>query len=210
MWKIRERVFSMSVEAWKTVFDIGTLVLLFFTFAFAAGIFFTGDTINKRQEEKLRQFDKDLTEAKTELGKQQERAATAERTLLELQERIRPRSLTITQGDASIAALKKFANQKFVFTMYQDDKEVTDFAAQINAVLHSAGWKMEPTKGFLAFMLETNISIRIDPGASGETKKAADAFILAFNEQGVPTTKQLAPGPTGEPDTIQVRVGKKP
>ncbi|HWX53666.1 MAG TPA: hypothetical protein VN176_03645 [Verrucomicrobiae bacterium] len=71
----------MTVESWKTVFDIGTLVLLFVTAAFATGIFLTGDIINKRQGEQLRQFDKDLTEAKTNLGKQQERAAAAETAL---------------------------------------------------------------------------------------------------------------------------------
>lgn len=68
----------MSLEAWKSFFDIGALVLLFLTFAFGAGILITGNIINKRQGEQLRQFDKGLTDAKTELGKQQERAAKAE------------------------------------------------------------------------------------------------------------------------------------
>ena len=50
------------------------------TVAFGAGVLITGNIINTRQEKQLRQFDTDLTAAKTELGKQQERAANAEKT----------------------------------------------------------------------------------------------------------------------------------
>lgn len=76
--KMPSRSFSMSVEALKSLFDVGTVILLFLTFAFGAGVLITGNIINSRQASQLRQFDKDLTEAKTELGKQQERAAKAE------------------------------------------------------------------------------------------------------------------------------------
>jgi F0F1-type ATP synthase membrane subunit b/b' len=68
----------MSVETLKTVFDVGTVVLLFLTFAFGAGVLVTGNIINHRQAQQLRKFDEDLTDAKTELGRQQERAAKAE------------------------------------------------------------------------------------------------------------------------------------
>ncbi len=73
----------MSVEALKSFFDVGTVVLLFLTFAFGAGVLITGNVINSRQAKQLRQFDRDLTDAKTELGKQQERAAHAERDVAE-------------------------------------------------------------------------------------------------------------------------------
>jgi len=68
----------MSAESWKTIFDVGAVALLFLTFAFGAGAYFTGNIINTRQAEELRKFDKDLTSAKTELGGQQERAAQAD------------------------------------------------------------------------------------------------------------------------------------
>ena len=51
------------------------------TFAAGVGVLVTGNIINQRQSAQLRQFDKALTEAKTELGKQQERAANAELAL---------------------------------------------------------------------------------------------------------------------------------
>jgi len=68
----------MSVEALKTVFDIAAVALLFLTFAAGAGVLITGNIINRRQEDKLRGFDSSLTAAKSDLAKQQERAAKAE------------------------------------------------------------------------------------------------------------------------------------
>lgn len=68
----------MSVEAWKSLFDMLTVVLLGLTFLAGAGVLFTGNIVNNRQAGQLRQFNTDLTTAKTELSKQQERAAKAE------------------------------------------------------------------------------------------------------------------------------------
>ena len=66
---------SVSLEYWKTAFEITGVILLGLTFLSGAGVLITSNRLNARQAERLRQFDKDLTEAKTELGKQQERAA---------------------------------------------------------------------------------------------------------------------------------------
>jgi hypothetical protein len=74
----------MSVEAWKTIFDIAAVVFVGLTFAAGAGAFIARDIINKRQAIQLRQFDKGLTDAKSELVTQQERAAIAESRTLQL------------------------------------------------------------------------------------------------------------------------------
>lgn len=68
----------MSVESLKSIFDIATVVLLGLTFLAGFGVLITGNIVNKEQATKLRQFDNDLTGAKTELAKQQQRAADAE------------------------------------------------------------------------------------------------------------------------------------
>lgn len=68
----------MSLEGWRTFFEIGGVTLIFITFVFAAGAVLTGRWINRIQAAELRKLDKQLTDAKTELGKQQERAAKAE------------------------------------------------------------------------------------------------------------------------------------
>ena len=73
----------MTVESLKSFFDVGTVALLFLTFAFGAGVLVTGNIINKRQAVQLRKFDSDLTAARIELGRQQERAAHAEREAAE-------------------------------------------------------------------------------------------------------------------------------
>ncbi len=67
-----------TIEGLKSFFDVATVVLLFLTFLAGAGVLMTGNIINARQAQQLRQFDQSLTAAKTELGKQQERAAKAE------------------------------------------------------------------------------------------------------------------------------------
>lgn len=69
----------MSVELWKSIFDWSTVILIALTVVSGAGALITGDIINKRQDNRLHQFDRGLTDAKLELGKQQERAASAER-----------------------------------------------------------------------------------------------------------------------------------
>ncbi len=68
----------MSLEWWKAFFEIGGVVLLLLTFAFGAGALIVNSRLNALQNAQLRAFDKDLTDAKTELGKQQKRAADAE------------------------------------------------------------------------------------------------------------------------------------
>lgn len=68
----------MSVEAFKAFFDVVAQISLFLTFAAGLGALVTGNIINKRQVEQLKHFDSDLTAAKTDLGKQQERAANAD------------------------------------------------------------------------------------------------------------------------------------
>jgi hypothetical protein len=68
----------MSLEHWKSLFDIGALAFAGLVVVFGVAALLTGDIINKRQSEQLRQFDKDLTTAKLSLATQQERAAKAD------------------------------------------------------------------------------------------------------------------------------------
>lgn len=68
----------MSAEGWKSFFDVIALILLFLTAAAGVGVLIFGNKVNKEQAGRLRQFDSDLTGAKIDLGKQQERAAIAE------------------------------------------------------------------------------------------------------------------------------------
>jgi hypothetical protein len=70
-----------SLEFWKNLFEIAGVVLLLLTFIAGASVLWFSRKLNDRQAAQLRQFDKDLTDAKTKLGEQQERAAAAEKAL---------------------------------------------------------------------------------------------------------------------------------
>jgi uncharacterized protein HemX len=89
----------MSLEDWNLIFEIGGVVLLFLTFLFGAGVLYTSKQINARQAVQLREFEKQLTDAKTEMSRQQERAANAERALLELQTRLAHRRISQSDHD---------------------------------------------------------------------------------------------------------------
>ena len=73
----------MSSESWKLVFEICALVAVGISVAAGAAALDLGNRINKSQAAQLRQFDKDLTAAKIELGEQETRAANAERDAAE-------------------------------------------------------------------------------------------------------------------------------
>jgi hypothetical protein len=74
----------MTLESWKSIFEIGGLIALLLTFIFGGGAWVTTNSLNKRQDAQLRSFNERLTEARTELGKQQVRAANAEHALAEV------------------------------------------------------------------------------------------------------------------------------
>ena len=75
----------MSVELWKSLFDWAAVVLVGLTFIAGAGALITGSILSVRQDQQLRQFNSDLTRAKSDLATQQERAATADARVAELE-----------------------------------------------------------------------------------------------------------------------------
>lgn len=74
----------MSLESWKSFFEFSSVILLFLTFVFGAGVVFTASKINARQKLELLRMEKDLADAKTGLAAQEERAARAEADLTRL------------------------------------------------------------------------------------------------------------------------------
>jgi hypothetical protein len=53
----------MSLESWKSFFEIGGVVLLLLTFVFGAGALIATRRVNEIQAGQLREFDKELTAA---------------------------------------------------------------------------------------------------------------------------------------------------
>jgi hypothetical protein len=135
------------------------------TVFFGAGALLINKRLGDIQADQLRQFDKGLTVAKTDLGKQEvlaadaagkvmgleqavadakaemakqeTRAAVAERSLLELQQRLKPRHLNSEQQKTVAAKLRIFAGQKMTLVTHGGDTEITGAAKDIAAALSS-------------------------------------------------------------------------
>jgi hypothetical protein len=130
----------MTVEGIKSFFDWVVVVLAGLTFVSIAVVLVTGNIINNRQATQLREFDQGLTAAKTELGKQQERAATAERSLLELQENLRPRHLSPEQQAAISNPLKSLPLHQVNISAFVGTPDGTAFGTELAVAIKGGGW----------------------------------------------------------------------
>src|SRR5579863_4686657 len=146
----------MSLEGLKQIFEIGGVILLFLTFIFGAGALYTASRLNVEKDAQLRQFDKDLTDnkgrvagleqdvvnAKAEMARQQTRAATAEKALLELQQRLAHRRISKSDHVKFVAALLPYRGSSVALTKLLTDSEAATFADDIIAVLTEAKWNI--------------------------------------------------------------------
>ena len=240
----------MSVESLKSFFDIAAVVLLFLTFLAGAGVLITGNVINERQAKQLRQFDGDMTKAKTELGKQQERAANAdarvagletdvanaetemakqqtraaiaEKSLLQLQERVKPRRLTDKEALAFVESLRAVpaGTIDFGYTSGGGD-EGFNFAKQLLALFKEAGWTVRNENSITNHLEIQVIGIGIltrGPASLDPSKPPPPSFVMltptlatlqsAFKVVGL-ESKFINWHP-GEGDIPEVVVGSKP
>ena len=251
----------MSVEVWKTFFDIAAVVLLFLTFLAGVGVLFTGNIINSRQSEQLRQFNLGLTKAKTDLSVQQERAANADARVAGLeksasnaktaQEQVEkeleaqreltaraqkeasdaalalakfkePRTIPPDRQEASIAALKPFAGQKFALAVFPDPEPLA-LIRTLDVLLKAAGWQRVPAQiqrdgGVLVEVAGDSAASIFDSGVDAyvapddtESLDAQIAFCQSLFNAGIPCERHRTPQLTGKtPRAITISVGKKP
>jgi hypothetical protein len=89
---------------------------------------------------KLAGLEQDVANAKTEMAKEQTRAATAERSLLELQEKLRPRHLSPEQKKAIGDALKGFPPQQVNIFAVVGTTDGTTFGLELATAINSGGW----------------------------------------------------------------------
>jgi hypothetical protein len=141
----------MSLEWWKSFFEIGGVILILLTFAFGAGALIVNNRLGAIQDAQLRQFDKDLTDekgaladAKTEMAVQQERAATAEKALLELQQKIKWRSVSPEQRKEFLAAVSNIKKGSVVITVAGGDAEAISFANELRSLLKEGKYSVPP------------------------------------------------------------------
>jgi hypothetical protein len=193
----------MNVEFWNSIFQWGSVTLVAITFFVGAGALWTGNAINARQAERLISLE-------TELGKQQVRAANAERQLLEIKERQSDRTLTDEQFLRLSKALSVPRYHPNVQMMFIDQGEPKRFSELLLTVFERAGWKANIVKWNRAGMLAPGVWVE---SLKGDTASNEAALYLAQQLVNVGTPAmigQVMDDATFPPNTVLVRVGPRP
>jgi len=142
-------------------------------------------------EERAANVEAGNIQLRTDLSKQQERAAKAEKELLELKERIKARHLTPEQQKTLAAKLRAFAGQKINVVAYGGDDEISGIAKEIIAALgppNGAQWNITHISGGAPTGNIGGILIEVEPNASGSVQEAATALAVALRAEHLAVT----------------------
>jgi hypothetical protein len=209
---IRSRIDSMSVELWKSIFDWATIVFVAFTVFSGAGALITGDVISKRQESRSRQFERELTDAKGALATQEERAAKAERELLEEREHTANRDISPEDQSAISEKLKAFAGQHPEIELFPVTFEGRWIADQINGILLNAKWRIPPMAVKMLSKPPDPIVQGVLVRSTGDTKSkdAAKALLGLLGTTVASRVFDPMPLPDSAHPRVWILVGDKP
>jgi hypothetical protein len=147
--KILSEVLSMSLEFWKSFFEIGGVVLLFLTFVFAGGLVITVNRLNAIQEKELQEFRLKIEAEEQKTASAQKEAADSQLALMRASAfATKPRRIIMDtrNGDgekraAKIKEVAKYADTPTLVVFVRDD-EAEILAYDIGNVLkEKAGWK---------------------------------------------------------------------
>lgn len=153
----------------------------------------------------------------TDLANQRERAAIAERSLLELQEKLAWRSLNTKQQERIVAKLKAFPRTPFQLRVFQEPEAIR-FMNQIADILRSADWVQQPVVaamlmtskyGDVGMTLSSGIIVNIDTSRTAELDSAARALAAALDSEGVASEFKIITI-QNQPERIHIAIGKKP
>jgi len=126
----------------------------------------------------------EIGKTQTELAKQQERAAIAERALLELQEKNKPRQLSAEQQKQLVNDLRKFAGQRLDVFAHEQQPEVSNIGNLLNQLIWQAGWKVrawDVTGGGAV----SGIEVRIHKDSDEAVNVAAVELVKALQKVGL-------------------------
>jgi hypothetical protein len=215
----------MDMEWWKSFFESGGVILLFLTFAFGAGFMLTSKQIGERQSVRLRKFDSDLTSAKSELAKQQERAAKAEGGIanamqkaaeankaaederlarVALEAKLAPRRVTGEQRAKFVRACTH-ANRNIDVVGMLGVADADDFAEDLARTIADCGYNIRLTKSMI--LMPTPKGLRMYVGRDRDAD--ATAISNALVQSGIISTDvERHPAPVS--DSLQLQVGPKP
>lgn len=128
-------------------------------------------------------LEKDVARAKTQMSKQQERAANAERSLLELQERVKSRHLSPQQKEKIRAYLAKSPPETVDVWIFIGAEDGVRFGYDFVTTIESAGWKVG-NQQLMPIGGETQGVALLNKGPTGEPK-SAQTLRKALIESGI-------------------------
>lgn len=163
---------SFDLDSWNTFFKAAAVIAAGFTFAVGAGALWTETLLNRRQAEIMLGLRTDLAMAQSGLADaqgglaaaqeglaaqqaraakleldasaQKERAANAERELLQLQERLKPRTISAETYKRLVGALTSSRTKGIVeVSCINGDAEGCGFASRFFAALKEGGWPVD-------------------------------------------------------------------
>lgn len=144
------------------------------------------------------------------VAEQQERAAKAERDLLEIKERQSDRQFTDEQYLSLASALARYSFKPDVQLMFLDEREPKRFAELLAEVfLRAGGWKVDVVRWNRAGMLAAGVFIE---SARGDERANAAAVFVAqqLASIGTPAITGQAVEPPLPSNTLLIRVGPRP
>jgi len=153
-------------------------------------------------EERAASVEAGNIQLRTDLSKQQERTAKAEKDLLEVQERLKPRHLSAAQQKELIAELKPFSGQGIdVFVLNDAGDEVGHISEQIVSVLKDSGWVVKVGNGSETGIARSGIVLTNLDNADAGSRKALSSLESALRSKGLGVNKPNATTFTGEGTT---------
>jgi hypothetical protein len=227
----------MPLEWWKAFFEIGGVALLALTFAFGAGALIVNNRLNSLQDSQLRRFDKDLTDSKVELEKQkqlaadaagrvagleheaataktdmatqQARAATAERSLLELRIKVSPRRLSEEHKKElvkTLSSLPKPTSPPGVFwSSTAPDGEI--YGQDFIDVFKRLGWAEGAGNWGTESLLMHVVGVHLIVHSAASRPQGAGELQQALESIGIKAPGDVDPNiPEG---TFEIRIGSK-
>ena len=177
-----------SLEWWSSVFNGSVVVLTgllalvgFFAWKYSSDLAALKDAELVRFKLESSERTKTIEVA---LEAQRERAANAERALIELQEKLKPRILTDEQRNSLIKDLTAFKGQRLEITEYKQSGEAWALSSQIQSALVLANWEVSITGETRGSVEQKGVLIMVD---LGEKNVAAAALTAALRKVDITT-----------------------
>ena len=194
------KIWSWTVDDWNTAFQVLTVVFVAGTVATGLGTVLTDRTIRKRQAEELATTKANTIKLQTDLAAQQERAAKAEKELLEVQERFKPRTMSqseqsnllgLLRASVSLVREAKEKNRETLWIIHPSgDTEATVFASMLTGLFVQAGW--EPNLRAMP-LAEHTVGIEILVRDANNLPLLAQALKRVLDEAHIPFAVKSEP-----------------